>query len=231
MKTMIKLSFVMAAYAVVACVALAFVYIATAPKIAAAAQEELNASLRVVFPDAYSFEDVTAGGVGSGAGQVAIERAYVAKKDGTTVGMVIQATGPTYKSSTVLVAVGMDRRVVGVQFLANSDTPGLGTKTADPAFAGQFTSKSVDDAFAVKADVQAISGATISSRGVAAIVRVAGRAAGTYLAEKAGGPQAPEGAVADVLDEGPYDEADAASGASEGGSETDAASGASEDAN
>ncbi|HNY22198.1 MAG TPA: FMN-binding protein [Treponemataceae bacterium] len=228
MKTMIKLSFVMAAYAVVACVALAFVYIATAPKIAAAAQEELNASLRVVFSDASTFEDVTADGVGSGAGQIAIDRAYLAKKDGTTVGMVIQATGPTYKTSTVLVAVGMDRRIIGIKLLANSDTPGLGTKTAEPGFAGQFASKSVDDAFAVKADVQAISGATISSRGVAAIVRVAGRAAGNYLAAKAGGAVAPEGAASGGSDDG---STDADSGASEDDASTDAESGASEEAN
>ncbi|RXL94107.1 electron transport complex subunit G, partial [Citrobacter sp. AAK_AS5] len=37
MKTMIKLSFVMAAYAVVACVGLAVVYRITAPRIEAAA--------------------------------------------------------------------------------------------------------------------------------------------------------------------------------------------------
>ena len=60
-------------------------------------------------------------------------------------------------------------------------------KAADEPFRGQFSSKSVDDAFKVGSDVQAISGATITSRGVANILKLAGYKAGEYLAENFGG--------------------------------------------
>jgi electron transport complex protein RnfG len=186
MKTMVKLSFVMAAYAVVACVGLAFVYIATAPRIAEAAQKAVNDSLSVVFPDATSFDDLS-GKLESGDSRIVFERAYLAKKGDSAIGMVVQATGPTYKSSTILVGVDMNRAVTKVKFMANSDTPGLGTKTAESPFIDQFFGKRLNDAFAVKKDIAAISGATISSRGVAAIISLAGKKSGDWLAQNAGG--------------------------------------------
>ncbi len=187
MKTMIKLSFVMAAYAVVACVGLAVVYRITAPRIEAAAGAEVNERLRVIFPDADGFSEVTAD-VHSGSKIVAFNQAFVASKGDETLGMVIKATGPTYKTSTILVGVNMKRELLPIVFLENNDTPGLGTKTAESDFAGQFSSKSLDDAFAVGDDVEAISGATISSKGVADILKFAGYAAGAYLAEHHGAP-------------------------------------------
>jgi len=192
MKTMIKLSFIMALYAVVACVGLAFVYIATAPRIASAAEREVNALLKQIFPDASEFENVT-GKVESGSGSITFDRAYVAKKDGAASGMVIHVTGPTYKSSTILVGVDMARKVTAVTFTSNTDTPGLGTKTAESPFIDQFFSKSVDDAFKLGSDVQAISGATISSRAVSNILKLAGYKAGEYLSANYGG----QGAGAD----------------------------------
>ncbi len=197
MKTMIRLSFVLAAYASVACVGLAFVNLLTAPRIAAAAEREVNDALRAVVPDATDFEDVTSK-VSSGISSVTFDRAYVAKADGAAVGMVIQATGATYKSSTILVSVGMDRRIEAVRFLVNADTPGIGTKTAESPFIDQFASKAVDDAFKTGADVQAISGATISSKAVAVILKEAGYRAGEYLAANHGGAAGAPGSGAPV---------------------------------
>jgi electron transport complex protein RnfG len=185
MKTMIKLSFVMAAYAVVACVGLAGVYLLTAPRIEAAAREEANAGFRAVFADADEFVDVSAE-LASPSSAVSFDRAVVAKKSGAAIGLCVQATGATYKSSTILVGVDMSRKLLPLVFMANTDTPGLGTKTAEPEFAGQFSGKSLDDGFAVGKDIAAISGATISSRGVTAMVRLASYAAGEYLAKNFG---------------------------------------------
>jgi electron transport complex protein RnfG len=144
MKTMIKLSFVLAAYAVVACVGLAFVYIATAPRIAAAAEAETKGALRAIFPAASDFDEVT-GQVAAADESVSIDRAYVARDGDAVLGMVLQATGATYKTSTILVGVDMSRRLLPLVFVANTDTPGLGTKTAEEPFVGQFSSKSIDD--------------------------------------------------------------------------------------
>lgn len=186
MKTMIKLSFIMAAYAVVACVGLALVYNLTAPVIAESANQAVKNSLKVVFPAATDFEDVT-DKVKSDSASIAFDRAYLAKSGDDVVGMIVQATGPTYKSSTLLVGVDMQRKLLPPVFMANTDTPGLGTKTAESPFADQFPGKSVDDKFKIGTDISAISGATISSRGVSSIVKIAGWKAAEYLAANCGG--------------------------------------------
>ncbi len=187
MKTMIKLSFVLGIYAAVACVALAGVYILTAPRIAAAARAEVNSSLLVIFPEADDFVEVS-GEVESPASSIAFNGAFVAKKGDEVLGMVVKATGATYKSTTLLVGVDMKRALKPLVFMENTDTPGLGTKTSEEPFVGQFAGKSLDDAYAIGKDVQAISGATISSKGVALIARVAGYAAGEYLSSNHGAP-------------------------------------------
>lgn len=204
MKTMIKLSFVLGVYAAVACVGLAGVYILTAPRIAEAAKAEVNEALRVVFADAEEFVEVTEE-VESPAASVAFEGAYVALKGGSPLGMVIKATGPTYKTTTLLVGVDMNRALKPLVFMANTDTPGLGTKTEEEPFVGQFSGKSLDDGYAVGKDIQAISGATISSKGVAVIARVAGYAAGDYLAKNHGAP-AGTGAAPVVAELAPMDD-------------------------
>ncbi len=185
MKNSLKLPLILAAYTVVACVGLAFVYMATAPLIEAAAANEVKSALAVIYPDASDFADVT-GSVESGSPTIKFDRAFVAKKDDTVLGMVIQATGPTYDSSTVLVGVNMDRTIQSAKVTANSDTPGLGSKTSEEPFIGQFAGKSIDDAFVAKKDVVAISGATISSKGMSNILKLAGYQAGEYLAKNYG---------------------------------------------
>ena len=75
----------------------------------------------------------------------------------------------------VITAVNVDTdKIVGVAVTTHSETPGVGSKAkTDPGFRGQFKDQVVTDVFKVKADggkIDAISGATISSRGVAAAV-------------------------------------------------------------
>ena len=75
----------------------------------------------------------------------------------------------------VITAVNVDTdKIVGVAVTTHSETPGVGSKTkSDPAFGNQFKDKVVTDIFKVKADggqIDAVSGATISSRGVSAAV-------------------------------------------------------------
>jgi electron transport complex protein RnfG len=47
-----------------------------------------------------------------------------------------------------------------------TETPGLGTKAFSPQFLGQFVGKSVKDPIKPKEDIDAITGATITSRAV-----------------------------------------------------------------
>ena len=75
----------------------------------------------------------------------------------------------------VMVAVNLDTdEIIGIGVTTHSETPGLGSRTkTEPSFASQFKGLSINDPFKVKADdgeIDAVSGATISSRGVCAAV-------------------------------------------------------------
>jgi electron transport complex protein RnfG len=75
----------------------------------------------------------------------------------------------------VIIGVNLETdRIVGIGVTTHSETPGLGSRAkTDPGFSGQFRGLSIDDLFKVKADggrIDAVSGATISSRGVCAAV-------------------------------------------------------------
>ena len=77
----------------------------------------------------------------------------------------------------VLVGVLPDGTVNGIEITEQKESPGLGTKVAQPAFTDQFKGKKAPDATAwskIKKDngqIQAITGATISSRAVSEAVR------------------------------------------------------------
>jgi len=72
-----------------------------------------------------------------------------------------------------------DDKIVGVGVTTHSETPGVGSKAkTDPAFAGQFKGLSLMDTFKVKPDggqVDALSGATVTSRGVSMALTDAGK--------------------------------------------------------
>ncbi len=187
MKTMFKLSFVLAIYTVVACVGLAFVYNVTSPLIAEAAAKEVKMALSEIFSEAKDFEEIT-GKLTSGDSSIVFNKVYVAKSDTDAIGIVVQVTGPTYSSATLLVGVDADRKLKPVKFMELTDTPGLGSKAAKDPFRGQFTGKLIDDAFVVGhtnsgADIVAITGATITSKAVTKIIKLTGSLAGTYLAD------------------------------------------------
>lgn len=79
----------------------------------------------------------------------------------------------------VIVAINLENdEIVGVGVTTHSETPGVGSKTkTDPDFVTQFNGLSIKDPFKVKADggqIDALSGATISSRGVCGAVVEAG---------------------------------------------------------
>jgi electron transport complex protein RnfG len=80
----------------------------------------------------------------------------------------------------VIVAVNLeDDKIVGVGITTHSETPGVGSKAkTDPTFSAQFKGLSIKKPFEVKADggqIDAVTGATVTSRGVCgAVVESAG---------------------------------------------------------
>jgi Na+-translocating ferredoxin:NAD+ oxidoreductase subunit G len=98
---------------------------------------------------------------------------FVGKLEGALRGVALEAVGKGYKGEIGLV-VAIDTqtgKVIGIEVTTHSETPGLGAKAkTDPAFAAQFKGVSVASPAKLTKDggsINAISGATITSRAVA----------------------------------------------------------------
>lgn len=168
MKQMFKLALILAAFTSAACVSLALVNSFTSGAIERAAQKELNKGLQAVFADADNFSTVE--GTFTASSGVSIDVVYKAEKDGKVIGSVVQATGNTYDKATILVGISSNNTITSIQFISLTDTPGFGQKAAEPVFKDQFNGKSVNDAFTAGDDIDAISGSTITTKGVIAII-------------------------------------------------------------
>ena len=95
--------------------------------------------------------------------------------DGKTTGIAFAVDGNGF-GGTIRLMVGFDpatRKLSRVKVLDHLETPGLGARITEPGFLGQFENKSLDDAFTAKQDVDAITGATVSSQAVAATIKAA----------------------------------------------------------
>jgi electron transport complex protein RnfG len=101
---------------------------------------------------------------------------FVGEFDGKRNTVAFETFGKGFGGNIgVLVAINVDdNKLVGVGVTTNSETPGVGSRTkTDPAFREQFKGMPLDSKFKVKADggdIDALSGATESSRGVAGAV-------------------------------------------------------------
>ena len=73
----------------------------------------------------------------------------------------------------LLVGVGQNGKVVGIKVLSQRETPGLGANITDSKFLKQFIGKSAKDSIEAKQDIDAITGATISTKAVCKAVRKA----------------------------------------------------------
>lgn len=102
--------------------------------------------------------------------------------DGKMVGHVVKADGQGYADKIELL-VGLDaqgKTITGLFVLDQKETPGLGAKILEDGWRGQFKDKSTDNTLSVikgggagDDQIDAISGATISSRSVTGIVNTA----------------------------------------------------------
>ena len=100
-------------------------------------------------------------------------------KAGGTIGHVVKAKGQGYADKIELL-LGLDsagRTITGLFILDQKETPGLGNRIVDDAWRNQYIGKSSDSALVVikgksanKNEIDAVSGATISSRAVTDIV-------------------------------------------------------------
>ena len=96
---------------------------------------------------------------------------FAATASGKPVAYISSTAGKGYSSFIqMLVSLNTELKINEVKILSFNETPGLGDQILDKSFIDQFKGKSLDQIVLIKGEtkenIQAITGATISSRGV-----------------------------------------------------------------
>ncbi|MCG2722383.1 MAG: FMN-binding protein [Thermodesulfovibrionales bacterium] len=146
---------------------LAAVYAKTSPIMYRNAVLEKETALKKLMPEADRIEKI-------GDWTIHDKHAeyFIARKNNTTAGYIIQSFGKGYSSYiNTLIAVDTEFRIQKISILGHAETPGLGDEIEADSFKDQFVGKDPEHMKVLKTEtteyVQAISGATISSRAVA----------------------------------------------------------------
>jgi electron transport complex protein RnfG len=146
---------------------LAVVYAWTSPIMYRNALLEKEAALKKLMPEA---DNITK--LGDWSIHEKKSEYFVAEKNETVIGYIIQSYGKGYSSYIdTLIAVDRDFHITKIEILGHAETPGLGDEIEYDSFKNQFPGKDAHHLKVVKSEtseyIQAISGATISSRAVA----------------------------------------------------------------
>jgi len=109
------------------------------------------------------------------------ESFFIGVFDGKPEAIAFESFGKGF-GGTIGIMVGVnitDDKILGVNVTTHSETPGVGARAkTEPDFVSQFKDQPVEQNFKVRADsgqVDALSGATVTSRGVSAALTDAGK--------------------------------------------------------
>jgi len=172
--------FMLGLVALLASGALALASMATTGPIAAAEENDLRRSLSEVLPEGFAdnnFIDDTVTLSRDGASVTV----YRARMDGVAKAAMFKVSGYGYSSDVqIMMAVGVDGRILGVRVLKHAETPGLGDKIEITkskwilGFNGRSLEDPVEARWAVKkdgGDFDQLTGATITPRAVVKAVK------------------------------------------------------------
>ena len=151
------------------------VYTMTLEPIRLVQEQEKNEALASTLPGATEFKAVEIKD-----GNPMITEIYEGSANGEVKGYNFTVTPKGYAGLiTTVVGINNEGRVMDIKILSHSETPGLGAKAVEPAFAGQFKEKLAPQLSVTKTppesddQIQAISGATITSSAVISGVNTA----------------------------------------------------------
>lgn len=143
---------------------LAAVNMITKDTIAENAVNEKKAAVTQIFKeadDAYSF-----------AGYSGEEEIFLAEKDNKLYGYCVSVVTQGYGGEiSMMVGIRSDGKVEGIKIVSMSETAGLGSKTKNDSFLSQYIDKY--GPFTVGSNIDAVAGATVSSKAVTAGVNAA----------------------------------------------------------
>ena len=122
--------------------------------------KEQNKAVLSIFPDGEEVKEYT---LDSG------ETVFAIIKDGGIIGCCVNSVGSGYGGDiNLMVGIDTDGKVSGISFVSMSETPGVGTKVKGKGFFSQFLG--LGENAVIGENVDGISGATFSSKGVAEAV-------------------------------------------------------------
>ena len=176
-KFIIKVAGTLTAICLVVAALLGGVNAITADKIAAINQANTEASLNAVSEGADEFAPIAltdAMTATSSAAGAKLTEAYTVKAAGEAVGYAFKVVASGSQGNIeMIVGVDADNAVTGVSIVSNKETAGIGSKVMEnnalPSGTGvldQFIGMSGAGTLTVGKNVDAISGATVSSKGV-----------------------------------------------------------------
>jgi H+/Na+-translocating ferredoxin:NAD+ oxidoreductase subunit G len=172
MKDILKITLPLVAIFVVAGVIMGLTYKYTYPVKFAAEKKEKEEALKEMAPDAT--DPIKAAGHWTVANKP--YEYYVATSNGKPVDYIASTAGKGYSSYIkMLVSLGPSMTIRDVKILDLNETPGLGDQVLERSFLDQFKGKTLSQIVLVKGEtknnIQGVSGATYSSRGVTNGVR------------------------------------------------------------
>ncbi len=95
---------------------------------------------------------------------------FPAKRDGKVIAVSFSASGSGYGGEIqLMVGLDMEGKLAGISVMTHSETPGLGARITEKAFSSQFEDLELNDEFKLSTeggDIDGVSGATFSSKGV-----------------------------------------------------------------
>ncbi|HHW91702.1 MAG TPA: RnfABCDGE type electron transport complex subunit G [Firmicutes bacterium] len=166
MREAVRLSLILMVICAITGAALAVTYAQTRPIIEEREAQALERSLQELLPAADRFEP-------QGEGEEENKVYYRGYKGQEEVGAVALFTQGGYGGDIrMMLGVEQSGKITGLQILEHSETPGLGARITEDWFVSQFAGRNVNDQLAIGQDLDAITGATISSRSVAGGVKL-----------------------------------------------------------
>ena len=167
MRNILKLSASLLIIATISGTILGMIYTVTKEPIAKRVKLEEEKALKDIFSEATSFNLTT------GKDNYAYYEVYTKNK---LIGYAIDASGKGF-GSTIKIKVGMNlnKTIKAIRITSQNETPGLGTRIKRKKFTDQFINKTLKQILlkkdSSKGTIDALTGATISSRAVSEAVQ------------------------------------------------------------
>ncbi len=183
MREVIKLGIILLIITSIAAVVLAFSNYFTKDIIANVEEKANNEARMEVLPQAKNFKPLDEESLKEIQSENSkVLEVYIGYDESENIaGHTIKAASPGYGGDVlVITGISAEGKVTGMKVVSHQETPGLGANSTKPDFQNQFQGKSVSTEITVvksspssENEVQALTGATITSRAVTNGVNIA----------------------------------------------------------